>query len=396
LQIKTPSLLVAYGGIRMALFPIPIITLFWKDEIGLSVTSIMLLQAIFSAASVLLEFPSGYLADHFGHRASLLMSAGLWLVGWIVYSSSTTFAGVALAETFLGAGLAFASGADSALLFTSLKAEGRGMEYTHWEGRVRAASHGSEAVSSALGGYFYSVRPTLPFWLQVPVALLALGAVSLMKQPARAETSSRVAHISRAWWIISHTLIRHSRLRASVCLSATLGLSTFVMVWLIQPYMQNRGISVPWFGPLWALAHAYLAGVSLVSSRVANRLGAGRVLLGCCLLIALGYGGLALGASPLAVAFYLCMMTIRGLQGPLLVSFLQTDAPEDLRASVLSLNALVFRLGFIAIGPPLGVLVDRVGLESALGWIGVGFTVAGLLALWSFVRAHRPFSSSSI
>jgi predicted MFS family arabinose efflux permease len=389
MKTQTPSLLVAYGAIHMALFPIPIITLFWKDQIGLSVASIMLLQAIFSAASVLLEFPSGYLADHFGHRVSLLVAAGLWLVGWSVYASSTTFAGVALAETLLGAGLAFASGADSALLFTSLKAEDRVTEYTLWEGRVRAASHGSEAVSSALGGYLYSVRPTLPFWLQVPGALLGLAAAWLMKQPPRSGASSRVAHLSRAWWIVRHTLVRHPRLRATVCLSAALGLSTFMMVWLIQPYMQNRGISAPWFGPLWALAHVYLAGVSLLSARMARHFGAQRVLLGCCLLIAMGYAGLALGTSPIAVVFYLCMMSIRGLQGPLLASFLQSDAPEDSRASVLSLNALVFRLGFIAIGPPLGAIVDRVGLERAMGWMGAGFTVAALLTFWMFVRAHR-------
>jgi hypothetical protein len=59
---------VASSGLRAALFPIPIITLFWKDEIGISLTGIMGLQAIFGAAAVLVEFPSGYVADHLGYR----------------------------------------------------------------------------------------------------------------------------------------------------------------------------------------------------------------------------------------------------------------------------------------------------------------------------------------
>jgi hypothetical protein len=37
-----------------------IITLFWKDQIGLSLTNILLLQGISSIATVVMEYPSGY------------------------------------------------------------------------------------------------------------------------------------------------------------------------------------------------------------------------------------------------------------------------------------------------------------------------------------------------
>jgi hypothetical protein len=39
-----------------------IITLFWKDHIGLNLTEILLLQSIFSTAMVILEMPSGYIS----------------------------------------------------------------------------------------------------------------------------------------------------------------------------------------------------------------------------------------------------------------------------------------------------------------------------------------------
>jgi predicted MFS family arabinose efflux permease len=387
---RTPALLVAYGGLRMALFPIPVITLFWKDQIGMSLGDILLLQSIFALSAVLIEFPSGYLADRLGHRASLLIAAVLWVAGWVVYALSTTFGGIAVAEIALGAGMAFASGADSALLFTVLEARGQSGDYRRWEGRVRAGAHGSEALSSAFGGYAYAADPRLPFWMQVPAALLALASGLLMHQPVRRlQPPHRASHLAQAWWIVRHTLLHHARLRATVCLSVTLGLSTFVVVWLIQPYMQSRGIPAPWFGPLWALAHVYLAGVSLLAARAAERVGRTTVLFACCLLIAAGYGGLAAGETGFAAAFYLCFMTVRGLQGPLLVHALQNDAPEDARASVLSLNALLFRLSFAALGFPAGMFVDRAGMETALAGLGAAFAVAALAALAMFQRAHR-------
>jgi len=393
---STAALLVAYGGLHMVLFPIPIITIFWKDQIGMSLADIMTLQAIFSLAAVVFEFPSGYAADRLGRRTALLIAAVLGIAGWVAYALGTTFLGMVVAEVVLGASMAFASGADSALLFTTLQQNDRVGEYPRWEGRVRATAQASEAISSALGGYLYSLTPRLPFWLQVPIAVTALGTVVTMQEAPPAEMPERVSHTGQAWRIIRHTLLHHTRLRTTMALSVTLGLSTFVMVWLIQPYMQSRGIPEPWFGPLWAAAHLYLAVVSLVSARAAERIGPQAVLLACCLLVAVGYGALAFSTSAVAVAFYLCFMTIRGLHGPVLINVLQRDAPEDARASVLSLNALLFRLGFAIIGPPVGMLVDRLGQESAMALLGVGFFTAALAAFAAFRRAHGTQRTAAV
>jgi hypothetical protein len=49
----------------------------------------------------------------------------------------------------------------------------------------------------------------------------------------------------------------------------------------------------------------------------------------------------------------------------------QADAPHEDRASVLSLNALRFRLAFVVCGPAVGALVDRFTLEATLGGLAV-------------------------
>jgi hypothetical protein len=174
-----------------------------------------------------------------------------------------------------------------------------------------------------------------------------------------------------------------------MALSVALGLSSFVMVWLIQPYMQARGIPPAWFGPLWAGAHVWLAGVSLASARVVGVLGVRTSLLGCCILVPLGYAGLALNPAAWGIAFYLCFMTIRGLQGPILATVMQQDAPPEDRASVLSIATLLFRLSFVIAGPPIGALVDRAGMETAMGALAVLLGTVGLWAFRAFSRAHR-------
>ncbi len=386
-RLRTPRLLVAFGGLSYVLFPIPIITLYWTDQIGLSLSDIMLLQAVFGGASVLFEFPSGYVADRVGYRTALLIGMTLWCVGWVFYALGRSFGGIALAEIVLGAGHAFVSGADAALLFSSLGAAGEAGSYRRWEGRVRAAGQACEAASSAAGGWLYSVSPRLPIWLQIPVALAAVATAFGMTDAARARAVATTGHGARMWHVFRHALT-HARLRTAMALSVTLGLSTFVMVWLIQPWMQRRGIPTVWFGPLWAAAHLWLAGVSLASARVVETLGTRTTLGACALLAVAGYATLALVDAAWAVVFYLCFMTTRGLQGPILTTVIQADAPADDRASVLSLNALGFRLAFVVFGPPIGALVDRIGLEPALGVLAVAFAVAIAVVLARFVRAH--------
>src|SRR5262249_1699482 len=159
---------------------------------------------------------------------------------------------IVVAEVVLGAGAAFISGADRALLWISLETAGRQVEYTRWEGRVRAAGQTSEAISAAAGGWLYAIHPRLPFWLQVPVAVLGLTTVVALRDVSRPVRSTvHRSHLVRALHVVRFTLWHHRRLRAAMALAVTLGLSSFVMVWLIQPYMQARGVPVSWFGPLW-------------------------------------------------------------------------------------------------------------------------------------------------
>jgi len=385
---RNPALLTAAHALRAALFPIPVITIFWQEEIGMSFTDVMTLQSIFAATIVAVEFPSGYIADRLGYRLSLCLGSAFLVAGWLLYALGTSFAVMAVAEIALGVGLAFSSGADSALLYVSLKAIDRVSRYTHWEGRVRAAAQLSEAVSSGLGGWLYNRSPRLPFWLQVPAALAGYAAVAATREVPSERSQERIKHLARAWAIVGDALVRQPRLRSAMMLSVTLGISTYIPVWLIQPWMRQRGIPIAWFGPLWALAHLWLAGVSLLSARVGETLGISRSLLICCALAALGYWGLGLSASASGVVFYLGFMTVRGLQGPLLTSILQKDAPPDDRASVLSLNVLLFRLLAAVALPPIGMLADRLSIESVMNLLGIILAAAAFLTWLHFARAH--------
>jgi len=97
----------------------PIIVLFYQEN-GLSMQNVLTLKAFYSVAVVIMEIPSGYFADIWGRKKTLILGSVLGCLGFVVYGFSSDFYGFLLAELILGVGSSFISGADSALLYDSL------------------------------------------------------------------------------------------------------------------------------------------------------------------------------------------------------------------------------------------------------------------------------------
>src|SRR5262249_1160271 len=80
--VRNVRLLIAFAACRQTLFPIPVITLFWRHELGMSLADVRLLQAIFALAATVCEVPSGDVGGRIAYRGSLLF-VGVALVCWL-------------------------------------------------------------------------------------------------------------------------------------------------------------------------------------------------------------------------------------------------------------------------------------------------------------------------
>ena len=380
--------LYIFSFLKMTLFPMAIITLFWKDQIGMNLTQILLLQGIFSVAMVVFEYPSGYLSDRIGYRAALKLASLLGIIGWGLYTVAGTFPQVLVAEILLGMSFSFISGSDSALLFESLKASGQEQFYARCEGRMNSLGQVGEAIGAVFAGLLYATSPLIPFLLQVGVWILALLVTHTLAEPAR-EVTLPTSHLQEAWRSARFALMENRRLRSTILLNVVLGLASFYPVWLIQPYMQANGVPLAWFGPIWAGANLSVALGALASHRSLFQLGDRRMLLLFVGLIGVGYSGLGLIGGLWGFLFYYLLTLMRGLRGPLLLNHIQQLSPSANRAGILSLQSLCFRLGFVATGPLIGRLADQVGVQQTFHLLLYPLMLSLLPATWLFLR-HQP------
>jgi MFS family permease len=389
-------LLNAFAFLKMALFPMAIITLFWKDQIGLTLTDILLLQAIFSAATVIMEYPSGYLSDRLGYRYSLLLASLLGISGWTTYTLAGSFTTVLLAEIQLGVSYAFISGADSALLFETLRGQGREEDYHRQDGRMTAWAQAGEAAGAVGAGVLYAWMPLLPFILQVMVWVIAWLICRRLWEPPGHLPDPVASHWREAGRIAGQALVHRPAMRWTLLFGALIGLASFFPVWLVQPYMQEQGVPLAWFGPIWATANLAVSLGSVLSARAHFQLGTRGVIWLCLLLTAAGYLGMAFTTAVWGCAWYLLLTLMRGLQGPLVRLHLQHLSTRGERASILSLKSLLFRLGFVATAPLVGALADRYGLAATFVVLLVGLVILLIPTTMALLGSLRLADETSV
>jgi MFS family permease len=340
-----------------------------------------------------MEFPSGYLSDRLGYRFSLNLACLFGITGWATYTFAGSFAGVLVAEIQLGISYAFISGADSALLYETLRHEGKEEEYAKHDGRMTAWAQAGEAAGAIGAGALYAWFPLLPFLLQIGVWISALIVCRNLKDiPATKRHTA--SHLREAFGIARKAFLLKPGLRYSILLAAMLGLASFYPVWLIQPYMQSINVPLVWFGPIWAVANLCVSFGSLLSHRIQYHLGARGTSLLLLSLIAIGYTGLAFNQFIWGFAFYFLLTIMRGIQGPFLRLALQKQSERHERASILSLKSLTFRLGFVITAPLIGMMADRSGLSFCFTILLVTQVLLVAVLIWPFIKNTKAVWSS--
>ena len=132
--IRNVRLFIAFRIFFNARFYYPIFTILFLD-FGLTLEQFALLNAAWAAAIVLLEVPSGALADTFGRRNLLIVTGVLMVIEIALLcfvplgNAGLLFAVFLVNRILSGAAEAAASGADEAIAYDTLKREGNALDW---------------------------------------------------------------------------------------------------------------------------------------------------------------------------------------------------------------------------------------------------------------------------
>lgn len=406
-------LFIAFRVLFNARWYYPVLAILFLD-FGLSLEQYALLNVAWAAAIVCLEVPSGAVADRLGRKRLVVFAAALMVVEMAIFAFVPRGAGwlfplFLLNRLLSGAAEASASGADEALAYDSLVADGRAGEWPgvlerlmRWQSAgffiamlAGAAVYDPALVQRVVDALGLPWRMTQPITLRFPLYLTLVNAVAALlvtlqmrEVPAGGETEP--ANVWSATWSagrwILHTPAALFIILAGLCFDSivrlflTLG-STYYR--LIQLPEASFGLIGSGFAVLGFLTPA-------LARRLVGRCG---MRVNFCIVAAITLAGLlglalawpvwgVLATIPIGVAMSLTQYFVSHY-----LNATVTDSRR--RATVLSFKGLSFNLAYGAAGLLFAALTralqmpgsDSLAVFAATLWWLPGYFAVTLVLL---------------
>lgn len=384
---KNIGLYYVYNALH-GLYPAnAIVGLFFLSR-GLTFSEIGIVFTVFSITGFLFEIPTGYIADRFGRRTSVIVGLIVLALAAFLWTGAETYVHFALLAAVWMIGVTCISGSFDAYLYDYLGAKSQLETYDAVLSKKSMLWYYAGAAGAVLGGYLFSIDPTYPYLLLS--ALFALAALVVLGMdhdvPHHAEQTERPTHV---WSGFIHILSSRSLLWVTVFVSCFWGYHEFFISSVNSPYVMSLGVFTA------AYLGVFMAAASLVKGYVVSQYAQVRssvsnttllTVLACIQVVSLLGMGLLGGVLGLVSVFI--FMQLSSFEGTVVNSFSQKYIPSASRATTLSTMNVVSSIAASGIGYSVGLLIDSVGLQASFFWVALG--MAGVLGCLLFLKhAYR-------
>ena len=355
------------------------ITSFWIlffIQNGLSLLQIGLLESIFHGTSLLCEIPSGMLADRFSYKTNLYLARLASIVSSIlILFGQGNFWIYAIAMMVNALSYNFDSGTSTAFLYDSAVEAGQKDRYLQISSFLSGVAEVTRTLGTVVAGFFIHGALAWTYLIAIGLSFLSIILIYFMKEPVAKREKNEyltfkmiVQQVRKEWqekpvlfyWMMTYQLI-----------------GTLMCMFYFY-YQQKISDLAGWQVSLVMLIGS---GLNLIAVYVASQIGkkwnSNRVFP---TLVALTGLALLLVFSGTPFAFllvYLLTNTLYAVYQPIYFNDLQGYLPSSVRATMLSINSMLFSLSMIVIFPLIGWLIDRWGLVAV-------FLVLGFILLLSY------------
>ncbi len=367
---------------------LPIWAVYLTDLRGLSLTQLTLLDAPFWILLIVLEVPTGAIADRWGRKVSLSYGALTNAIAVVVFGVAAHFGILLVSYMVWAVAWTLYSGADSAFVYDSLKAGGRENDYQKLWGRTRAVQ-----ASAAIAGLLLGA-PLADFaGLEVPVVasggLMAVAWIVSFsfREPPRAQGGEEnyLATIKEAFGVA----FRRPAVRMMILMMSTITGIGVSMIILQQPFLSSHDVRYAFFGFILTPGQLLSIGGALLAYRLVHTLGVSGVLVLMPIAMLTTALGLGFVDHVGAFAFYPLTTLAFAMSFVVMSDYLNRRIPSANRATILSIQSMIFSLVVAGVEPLLGWIGDEWSLLISYRTTAIVLVTAGVPLFLLWLREHR-------
>lgn len=354
---------------------------------GLSLAHVGQVMALYGVTTLLMEMPTGGLADTWGRRPVVVASALVQACAFVLLGLSGSLPAILIAVALSGMARALASGPVEAWFVDVSHSLGVD-DVEQGLARGQMAEALALGVGSVLGGLLPAAIPlaaqgggviafSVPFFVAAGMGVVyAVCAALLLTSDTRSRGS-----VGRTMGTAGALAVRNPGVRRLVVVACLLGI-VLSGVELISPdrvadLVGSSTSASAIFGVLTASAFVVSAAGAWLSTRLRGR----RAMVGALAYAVMGIAVFGL-ASPwlgAAAATYLVVYLAIGVQGPVAAGLLHARVDSSVRSTMLSVESLALQFGGAVASLTVGWLVTHAGLVSGLALLAGSAAAAALL-----------------
>lgn len=343
---------------------------------GLNFTQIMLISSITTFLSILIEVPSGMLADKIGYKKCICVGLLLIIAGFPVIILSHNFNLIIVYGILNAIGGSTISGADVSLLYESLKKLNKEDEFKATLRKIGSIKMAFISVVTIFSGILYSINEYLPYICTGIIYCLAF-IVSFFFSDLE-NTEEKENYKFRDYFILSFNFIKKDKTIKWLLFVSSIFTVFFInQNTLLQRYMIDINFKVSLFGIVFFIYNIITAIALKHSGKIEDKLGKyTKIVLMGLIVVCFVTAGLLHNIAGIVI-LALCRISVATIN-PIIDTQINQAIESRNRATLLSFSNVIINITDAVASPIIGLGIDKLGIfimYILLGIIGLIFII---------------------
>ncbi|MBQ3034581.1 MAG: MFS transporter [Alphaproteobacteria bacterium] len=348
---QAPRYLYFVNALQHLMFCLPVLMLFYQYK-NVSQGDFFFIQGLALGAVFLLEIPSGYIADIFSRKSSLIIGMFGWLFGYLCWIFGSGFFFMLIGELIFAVGISFISGTLDAYLYDLLKKRNKQRLYHKKLSKMSTFGNVGLFFSSITGAFLYQfIGPEATVGLcMVSIFIAALILMILPDVPEAKRKVEKGKSKIKDIFEISNLALKNKEIKWLMIFPAAYGALTLTLMWGLQSVMIATNVPVFMFSIMVSLNSFMRIVWSICAGSVLEFIGLNKSVFALCglLLISLLCASLSVIVPPSLVYIFLIMMILssssRVLCSLISTTLINHKIQSNERATVLSVKSMIDRI----------------------------------------------------
>ena len=369
------------SGLMWGRFFIPVLALFYiASQVPLEQFAIIM--SVFAFTTLILEVPTGVLADLLGKKKTLLISRLMYVFEIIIIAFFNGFWPFLIAKVISGIGVSLGSGTNESLIYDSLKKLKIEKNYKKVLGKKLFISNLSMAFTFIIGAYLFTLSPKLPAIVSLFPITLGLILTFFLTEPNK---PSKKLTMNDSWKHLKEGLnlfFKNPYLKYFALLTLAVGSAINMMLSFSSAYFTNILIPISLIGVV-AFTRQIIVAFSAKRAHVMElKLGEKKSLFFIQTLIFFAIFFMSFMSPYWGLLFFFIIPIVQGFFEVVMGDYVNRHVKTSHRATMLSINNMSDNIGITLLFPILGIITKNNSMGLAFlclsGFLLVYFIISDI------------------